>query len=162
MKKILFLFVLAALCTGCVPDSEEIRYSSVWRVENATTLALTLAPGSGGEPSAYWLAPGEGVDFYTRREYGYSPTFLDMMVRWRGIPQQEIAFEVFDTDGNLLKRWDFTDGEGNILHHNAITGKHFFNDYSWKEAHDLDKRKKKYYRWPFEILPEDIQPQAEP
>jgi hypothetical protein len=162
MKKVIWLFVLAALCAGCVPDPEDIRYSSVWRVENGTVQTLTITPGPGGEQSAYLLAPGEGVDFYTRQEQGYCSYLLDMLVCWRGVPPEKIAFKVLDVDGKSLKQWDFMDGEGNVLQHNAISGKHFFNDYSWEDAHDRDKRKKKYYRWTFTIFPEDIQPQTEP
>lgn len=152
MKKLILLLTVALTAVRCVPDTEDIYYSSKWSVKNSTGQVLTISPASCSGDSPYTLADGAEMNFYSRGEYEYRPYFSMIMVCWRGVPKDEIYFEVFDAEGIILTRWHF---DSNI-YYSGLSAKNFFNEYSWEHSADYDKRKKKKDHWSFEILPEDI------
>lgn len=153
MKKIILLFAVVLTAIRCGgPDPEKIYYNSRWTVKNSTKQTLMIAPAPRGETEPFTLAAGEEVDFYSRGEYIYYPYFQMIMVCWRGVPEEEIYFDISDADGNLLKRWQWE----NRGYYSSLSDTNFFSESSWTHSSNHDKRKEKKDHWSFEILPEAI------
>ncbi len=161
MKRLILSLIILSLCVGCIPDAEDIYYRSVWRVKNATGQTLSFSPPPYGENTPYSIEPDGSIAFYSRGEYLYGPSWEDMMVCWRGREKEEILFEIWDIDGTLLKKWEFT-GSDDYYGGYYNSGRHFFNPQTWVFSLNNHGRRKRSYEWIFEILPEDIQVEYEP
>jgi hypothetical protein len=150
MKKCILAALVAIACSGCtLLLVEERPFEAEWRVENATDRTVVVTPPPFGATGDRTLAPGESVSLYSRSEFDREPYFEMVMIIWRAVAGEEIAFTVRSVEGDELKRWLWDDkidyGE-----------KNFFHESSWSESSDTEKRRKKRCEWRFTITNDDL------
>jgi hypothetical protein len=115
---------------------------------------MIVPPPFGNVSDYYYLVPGDEVGFYSRKEFEYKPYFGMVMVCWRGVPEEDVSFDILDADGNLLKKWEWK--SANDAPNNS-SERNFFRSSSWEHFWIHKKVSKlRAEDWSFEIRPEDI------
>ena len=151
MKKLVLLFIIAFIFTGCW---EKLGGpSGKWYVKNNTDQVLKLAYSNHDFQSmgVKYVAPGDSIDiavviFEGKQKKPYFSYWLERANHY------DLSFNVLSESGNLLKEWSYKDKD--------LPCKQLFNESSWKY---YPNTKEQYQNggyigaiWVFEILPEDL------
>jgi hypothetical protein len=150
MKRTILL--LGLLCMGfqCGDDYDLIANHGEWWVKNDSAKTVLIRHGAGGLVPVE-LVPGASTMVV---ELGFDivemPRFASMVKGWGKWAAENIAFEVLDTEGTRLAKWNYTEKEN--------PGRQFFNESTWISTQTPgDRIDEVRVRWFFEITEGDIQ-----